>query len=180
MVQIPQDVADEMSQALSHMKRLILNTYIMKIIKQIPVFIILAIVLSCGGETEEHKTLHHASEIHLEAMKIKKEMEPDLDQLRQLSNSIQIQGRALTPEEINFTKAVSTLERRLEFWEENHVEVPGFEHEGHDHSGHNHDHNHAPEFQFPASDLLIIQKEFRDSIIAIKGKLGSLLQQAPK
>ena len=142
---------------------------------------VVLILLACGG-SEEDKLLHEAADIHMEAIKIQKEMEPELEQLRQMSNSIQIQGKELTQEEITFTKEVTSLERRLQYWEENHIEVPGFEHGEHDHSGHNHnhDHSHGTEFHLPASDILIIQKEFRDSIKAIKGRLGVLLQQAPK
>jgi hypothetical protein len=150
----------------------------MKILNQIFTVFLLLSILSCGGETAEHKILHQASEVHQEALKVKKELEPNLEQLRQLSNGIQIQGRALTSEEISFTNAVALVESRLNYWEENHVDVPGFEEDGHDHSGH--DHDHAPSFQFPASDMLIIQKEFRDSIVRIKQKVGTLLLKAPQ
>jgi len=135
---------------------------------------------ACGGGSAEDKLLHEAADIHMEALKVKDEMTPELEQLRQLSNGINVQGRALNEEEMNFTKAVANLESRLKYWEDNHVEVPGFDHGEHDHSAHNHDHSHGGEFHLPASDILIIQKEFRDSILAIKGKLGVLLSQAPK
>jgi hypothetical protein len=150
----------------------------MKTLNQIFLTFLFLSIFACGGESTEHKILHQASDIHLEALKIKKELEPNLEQLRQLNNSIQIQGRALTPEEIKFAKEVNALESRLSHWEENHVDVPGFEEEGHDHSGH--DHDHAPAFQFPAGDMLIIQKEFKDSIVRIKEKVGTLLLNAPK
>lgn len=139
--------------------------------------------ISCGTNSEEHKILHEAFDVHLEALEIKKEMEPDLQQLRHFNNSIQVQGKALSNEEMNFTKSISSLESRLRNWEENHVEVPGFEHEGHDHSGHDHsghDHSHTPKLQIPASDILIIQKEFKDSILAIKGTVGTLLSKVPE
>ena len=139
--------------------------------------------IACSGESEEHKILHEAADLHVEALKIKKELTGDLEQLRQLKNGIQVQGRALTEEEVKFTKAVNLLENRLAYWEENHVEVPGFEHGEHDHSGHDHsghDHNHGPKFQLPPDDMLIIQKEFKDSIVVIKRSLESLLQNVPK
>ncbi len=144
-------------------------------------YFLLITFFSCGsGDTKEHKILHNAFDIHMEALKVKKELEPSLEELRQLNNSIQVQGRELSAREINFSKAISVIENRLNYWEENHVEVPGFEHEGHDHSGHNHSHDHKPQFQLPASDILIIQKEFRDSILSIKSKVGALLLNAPK
>lgn len=145
---------------------------------------ILLLFVACGGGSEEDRLLHEAADIHVEALKIKKEMEPNLEELRQISNSIQIQGKALSLEEKKFTDAVNGLERRLQYWEENHIEVPGFEHGEHDHSGHDHHHDHSHDhgnsFQLPASDMLIIQKEFKDSIEAIKSSLELMLTNAPK
>ena len=139
-------------------------------------FTALSFLLSCG-ESAEHKLLHEAHDIHMEAFKIKQAVEPQLEQLVQRSNSIQIQGRALTEEEIKFTESVNTLVQQLEFWKENHLEVPGFEHEEHDHSAHDHDHEHGSSFNLPASDMLLLQKEFRDSIVAIQQRVNSLLEQ---
>lgn len=152
----------------------------MKKINQLLIVLSLAFLVSCGGGSEEDKILHQAADVHMEAIKIKKEMEPALKQLRQLNNNVQVQGRALTAEELAFTKAVSALESRLKYWEDNHLEVPGFDHGEHDHSGHDHNHDHGAKLHLPASDILIIQKEFRDSINAIKGKLGVVLSNAPR
>lgn len=137
----------------------------------------LSLLLSCE-ENAEDKILHEAHDIHLEAFKIKQAVAPQIEQLLQRSNSIQVQGRTLTEEEINFTTQVDNLAKQFEYWEENHLEVPGFEHEGHDHSGHDHshDHNHASGFNFPASDMLILQKEFKDSIVVIQQRAELLLK----
>ena len=141
----------------------------------------LLFLMACGGESKEHKILHQAADIHMEAVKIKKDLEPKLEELRQRSNSIQIQGRALTPEEIAFTDAVSTLEGRVQFWDENHVEVPGFDHDDHGHAEHNHDHSHdhGPALNLPAEDILLIQQELQDSIKAIFATAELLLQKNP-
>ncbi len=132
---------------------------------------------SCG-ENAEDKILHEAHNIHLEAFKIKQAVSPQIEQLLQRSSGLQIQGRALTEDEIKFTTQVNNLAKKFEYWKENHLEVPGFEHEGHDHSDHDHahDHNHASGFNFPASDMLILQKEFRDSILVIQRQAQLLLK----
>ncbi len=154
----------------------------MKILRQTLFALLSVLMLSCGGDSAEDKILHKAADVHMEALKIKSEMESGLEQMRQAHNSIQVQGRALTSEEMVFTKEVSSLEARLKYWNDNHIEVPGFEHGEHDHSGHdhNHDHSHGNNFQLPASDMLIIQKEFKDSIKAIQGRLDVVLSKMPK
>lgn len=136
------------------------------------------LLCACGGSAE-HKTLHEAADIHMEAFKIKKELDPKIEQLVQISNGILVQGRELTPKEIKFTKDVELLSVQFQYWDKNHLEVPGFEHEGHDHSGHDHEHNHdhSTPFNLPADDILIIQKEFRDSIIRMQQKTDYLLQR---
>ncbi len=156
--------------------------------KQAAILFLFSLILfiACSGTSAEHKILHEAADVHNEALKIRKEMDSNIEKLQSLRGSIQVQAEALSDEELKFVKSVEVLEKRLEYWNENHVEVPGFEHDGHDHSGHDHnhdhshDHSHAPKYQLPASDMLIIQKEFRDSILAIKGKLESLLLNAPQ
>lgn len=149
----------------------------MKIAHVITTLCLGLLLLGCGGSAED-KLLHEAADIHMEALKVKKEMAAELEQLRQINNKIQVQGKALSQEELNFAKSVSSLESSLKYWEDNHIEVPGFDHGEHDHSGH--DHSHGGEFHLPASDILIIQKEFRDSILSIKSRLGALLLHAPK
>ncbi len=155
----------------------------MKSLQQLFTSLAFLVLLSCGGTSAEDKILHQAADLHNEAMQIKKEINPTLEELRQLKNGIQVQGRELTSAEINFTKKVERLESSLQYWEENHIEVPGFEHHDHDHSGHDHSHDHShgsTGYQLPASDLLIIQQEFRDSINSIKHRLKYLLDHAPK
>ena len=149
-------------------------------ITSIFVFLSLIFLVSCGGETEEHKILHEAADIHNEAVKVKKEASDKLNELRQISNSIMVQGRELTPAEIAFSEKVASMEMRINYWDENHIEVPGFDHEGHDHSGHDHSHDHGTQMSLPAKDMLILQKELRDSIVVINRTLESLMQQVPK
>ena len=72
---------------------------------------------------------------------------------------------------------VDQLKESYGYWTENHVEVPGFDHahdHGHDHS-HNHDHHHhGPGLEVSAADMLLIQKEFKDSIISIQKRILEL------
>jgi ABC-type Zn2+ transport system substrate-binding protein/surface adhesin len=76
---------------------------------------------------------------------------------------------------------VSSIRERLERWEDDLVEVPGFEHEhehSHDHDhdhGHDHDHDHSHStLDLLPADMLAVQKEFLDSIRVIKSDLARL------
>ena len=75
-----------------------------------------------------------------------------------------IQGRALTEEEIKFTREVELLELSLDYWQENHLEVPQNEQLKKNDS----------EIIFSAKDILMIQKEFNDSIVALRARLNKV------
>lgn len=134
---------------------------------------------SCGGQHNhgDNQLLQQAADIHTEAIKIEKELRPKLQSLVQQKNTINIQGRALTEEETAFVNKVESIEASLKYWEENHVEVPGFEHghdHDHDHEGHDHSHDHGSKLEVAPQDMLLIQKEFRDSIVAIQKRVLAL------
>ena len=142
-------------------------------------------MMACSSQNQtnhgDNKVLQEAAEVHTEALKIEKEIQSKLEALQQRKNTINIQGRALTEAEIAFVNQVEALEASLRYWEENHVEVPGFEHnhdeEGHSHDhdhGHNHDHNHEAKLEVAPTDMLIIQKEFRDSMLAMQKRVLAL------
>ncbi|MEL6123098.1 MAG: hypothetical protein AAFQ02_08015 [Bacteroidota bacterium] len=58
----------------------------------------------------------------------------------------------------------STFDARLQNWGDNLIEVPGF-HYHHDGLGHHHG---RPQLELTPEDALLIQKEFRDSILSIR------------
>ena len=131
-------------------------------------FFLLVLASCSSSNTADDKFLEEAKDLHLEALSIEKDAKVVLDQLDQLSIQLNVQGRALTPEEISFVDLVASIHKRYDYWEENHIEVPGLEHShehGHDH---HHGHDHSAPVELLPEDMLIVQKEFRDSIIAIK------------
>ncbi|MEL7122080.1 MAG: hypothetical protein AAFO07_21715 [Bacteroidota bacterium] len=129
----------------------------------------LFVLASCNSNnTADEKLLDEAKNLYLDALSIEKDAQVVLDQLDQMSIQLNIQGRELTAEEINFIDLVSDLHQRYDYWEENHIEVPGIEH-SHEH-GHDHHqgHDHSSSVELLPVDMLTVQQEFRDSIIAIK------------
>ncbi|MEL6719121.1 MAG: hypothetical protein AAFO82_03210 [Bacteroidota bacterium] len=135
--------------------------------KNILLWIFPLTLIGCASQDESKLLLEKANEIHLEAIKINKVVQPKLEQLIQSKNQLEQQEEELIEAEESFMKKVAQLEKSYAFWEENHVEVPGFEHHDHDHHDHDHDHNHGATLEVSAEDMLLIQQEFKDSISVI-------------
>ena len=137
-------------------------------------------IIGCAssGSSEKDEQLKAAAELHQKAIDIDKAVRPGIEALKQQTNDLQKQGRALSEQEIAFTKAVNKLQQRYNFWDKNHVEVPGYEHEHHhDHDGHDHGHHHhdhGPSLELSPADMLIVQQEFLDSIKAIQQTVVAL------
>jgi len=140
-----------------------------------------ALFCACTNASKQDPDLRKAAELHQEAIQIETAVKPLLEQLGQQKNALNIQGRALTEQEQHFIARIEGLEKSYDYWESNHVEVPGFEHadhagheHGHDHHGHDHDHGSG--LDVTPADMLLIQREFRDSIQAIQQRAEALLQ----
>ena len=143
--------------------------------------LLLFFAYACGTHehAEDDKVLKEAAKIHLDAIAIEKTVKPKLDELIQRKNQLAVQGRELTLEEQNFIAKIDNLQASYNFWEENHVEVPGAEHDHdhhHDHGHDHHHHDHSPQLEVLPADMLIIQKEFRDSILSIQQRIKQLEQ----
>lgn len=142
--------------------------------------VITSLMIACasGGDKEKEALLKEAADIHMEALEIEKSFKPIFSGIVQRRNGLSVQGKDLTPEERRFIDMVNGVEKSYEYWEENHMEVPGFEHaHDHDHDhDHDHSHDHGGGMDLLPEDILSIQKEFRDSIKAIK-KRAELVAQ---
>ncbi|MBK7870010.1 MAG: hypothetical protein IPJ74_04605 [Saprospiraceae bacterium] len=109
--------------------------------------IILTILMACGTS---RKALE-AEELQEQILIIQKVIKPDFEQLIQIKNSINVQGRALTSKEIDFVKQVEAIESSYVFWKEKYLKNP---------------------------KTLSQQRKSRDSLIGIKQKIESTLQMA--
>ena len=94
-------------------------------------FTLAILVIKCQPAQDEKALLGEAAKIHNEAVQIEIQIQPQLEQLVQQKNSIQIQGRALSEEEMTFVQLVDGLQASMDWFNKNHVEVPGYEHEHH-------------------------------------------------
>ena len=96
-----------------------------------------------------------------------------LDELTQRKNSLNIQGRALSQEELSFIEQVEALEYRFREWAESHIDAPEFECPavGAGRYG------YEPEVRRGVSprEMLRIQQAFRDRITVIQKDVSALL-----
>ena len=131
--------------------------------KYLTSILIAILFFSCSSNNE--KVLKEAVEIHEQSLAIEKEISTRFEELEQVKNSINIQGRALTEEEIKFTREVDLLGLSLNYWKENHLEVPSSDQQKNQKDS---------SIKFSPQDILLIQKEFNDSIVAIRARVERL------
>jgi len=115
----------------------------------------LTFMAACQTKSGQDPILAEAYQLHLEALDLKKQIQPRLDSL------IAVDSMQYAP-----------LGKAFQEWEASLVEVPGFEH-AHDHShGHDHHHHDAPPEVTP-EQMKAIQSE------SIKN-LKNLIAQIPQ
>lgn len=131
--------------------------------KYFNLFLITILIFGCSSGNE--KILKEATEIYKQSLEIEQEVLPKFEELEQAKNSINIQGRALTEEEIKFTRDVDLLGLSLNYWKENHLEVPKTD---------SLQNQNRSTVKFSAQDILLIQKEFNDSIVAIRARVNAM------
>ncbi|MCO6480480.1 MAG: hypothetical protein J5I94_27810, partial [Phaeodactylibacter sp.] len=132
------------------------------------------LLAACGNRLPRQQLLEQAAELHQEAVRTGEEVKVGLEILTQRKNSLNIQGRALMPEELDFIRQVEALEYRFREWAESHVDDPEFKCPS---SGAGLE-GHAPEVRRGISprEMLKLQKTFRDSILEIQKKVEVLLE----
>ncbi|MBV6647268.1 MAG: hypothetical protein KI790_17550 [Cyclobacteriaceae bacterium] len=92
-------------------------------------------LIACNGKKKANADLQEAFKLHEEAILIRQETEGQLETLITNSDSLFI---------ITYGGRLDSITWSLQAWDEQLVEVPGFEEE-HDHSGHDHHHGELPE-----------------------------------
>lgn len=105
---------------------------------------------SCKHHHEVSEDLKRAYSIHLEALEIS-------DTVDSLIGIHQSTGH----------EHLSFWQQRKALWKENMVEMEGMDHD-HKHCDHNHSH---PKYSISDAEMVLVQKEWRDSIVKIKEAL---------
>ncbi len=137
-------------------------------------FLILGVVSlsSCGDNMKNNKDLQQAFQFHKEAVKVRQAAKEKMTLLQANEDSLFL---------ATYGEDLQIISRSLNAWDEQLVEVPGFEeehdhsdhdHSDHDHSGHDHHHDEAPELT--PEQHLGVQQHLLKEIKAIVERIENL------
>jgi len=117
------------------------------------VCLLLVFICGCSESSKKDPTIEKAFQIHKQSLATAKEARELLEKIPAEDDS------------------VSSIQSRMENWNENLIEVPGFEHE-HDHEDVDHHHHVSrPTMDLSPEEMLAVQQQLLDTILAIKNEL---------
>jgi len=131
--------------------------------KNILIILSILFITACGAKKID-PLMAEAAAVHEESMQLFHELEDLLKELEQNEN-IEVQ-------------AIANIKIALQEWEENLVEVPGYEH-AHDHDAHAHHHHHHDQqkLKISAEEMLALQMELRENIKQLLSDAKTFLQE---
>ncbi|MEK7256552.1 MAG: hypothetical protein AAB316_17485 [Bacteroidota bacterium] len=119
-------------------------------------FLILAAAMFCVAISCEPNLENQINQLHAESRQVEKGVIPQLESLVQQSNGINVQGRALTADETEFTGKVATLQQTYAEWQKGMEDA---------------------EKMKPDQDRLNLETKLKDAILAFEKMVKEL---APK
>ena len=112
-----------------------------------------------------NEDLQQAFKLHQEAINIRNQTADQLTKLTANGDSLFVKA---------YKKDLDSISRSLKAWDEQLVEVPGFE-EAHDHSGH--DHHHDEQTELTPEQHLEVQQYLLQEIRAIEKRINQIKEQ---
>lgn len=106
---------------------------------------LLAVIIICTAITCQDKVGLQIQEVFTQNMELEKETAPMIDNLVQIRNNINIQGRALTEEEISLVDEITSIEQQWLDWVK----------------------------AFHAKDLVQVEKKDRESFLQLQYELNA-------
>ena len=132
---------------------------------------LIVLLVACGDKKKTNKDLQEAFKLHQEAVNIRNQTVDQLAILTANEDSLFIKA---------YKNDLDSISRSLKAWDEQLVEVPGFEEE-HDHSGHDHDHDHdhdhGEQGELTPEQHLQVQQHLLQQIRAIEKSINQIKQQ---
>ena len=132
---------------------------------------LIVLLVACGDKKKANKDLQEAFKLHQEAVNIRNQTVDQLAILTANEDSLFIKA---------YKNDLDSISRSLKAWDEQLVEVPGFEEE-HDHSGHDHDHDHdhdhGQQGELTPEQHLQVQQHLLQQIRAIEKSINQIKQQ---
>ena len=152
----------------------------MRSLKSISFLLLMIILASCSTGQQQAEVqdplLIEAFKYHNEAMEVEKSLQSIIGELKAKKATIQSAGKELGEEDMKFIDTTNRIEKSYGRWQENRVEVPGFEHE-HDHSAEGHHHNHGNDVQLTPQQMMEVQKESMKNIGDMLKKAEGILKK---
>ena len=124
--------------------------------------------------SNDNPLLIDANRIHLEAEAIQEQVEPEIEKIDSLKNSL-LARKTIAADSL--VKELTRIKADFEKWEANFFAVPGFEHDHTDKHEHHH-HDHLPSPELPADKMLEVQREIKVNIERIQTDLSRALAEA--
>lgn len=145
-----------------------MNTY--KLL--LPIIGIITLLSACGDKKQTNPDLQQAFEIHGEALKIYNSARDQIAVLKANTDSIFV---------ATYANDLNAISNSLEEWDEQLVEVPGFDHDHdhaeHDHADHDHsdhDHDHDEHQELTPEQHLAVQQQLLEEIKTIAEKINTI------
>lgn len=128
---------------------------------------LVSLVTACSDKKEKDEDLVEAFRIHQEAIKIRQSTQEQIEKLTTLTDSAFIATHG---------NSLDSISESLSQWDEQLVEVPGFEeeHHHHDHAGHDHDHDHSEGPDLTPQQHLEVQQYLLEDIKIIAEKVDQI------
>ena len=130
-------------------------------------FGLIVLSVACGNQKKTNEDLQQAFKLHQEAMNVRDQTVDQLAKLTANEDSLFVK---------TYKKDLDSISRALEAWDEQLVEVPGFE-DDHDHSGHDHDHDHDEQPDMTPEQHLEVQQYMLQQIRAIEKSINQIKEQ---
>ncbi|WP_435625698.1 hypothetical protein [Flagellimonas sp.] len=135
---------------------------------------LMALLTSCG-EKQIDENLQKAFELHNEAVKVRQATKNQIERLKSNTDSLFV---------ATYGNEINSLSSALEEWDEQLIEVPGFEdehnHSHHDHSSHDHNHDHEHHEhggqELTSKQHLEVQQHLLEEIKELAEKLEGIKQ----
>ena len=128
---------------------------------------LIILVVACSDKKKPNEDLQQAFKLHQEAMNIRSQTDDQLTKLTANVDSLFVMA---------YKKELDSISHLLKAWDDQLVEVPGFEeahdHSGHDHSGHDHHHDEQP--KLTPQQHLEVQQHLLQEIRAIEKRINQI------
>lgn len=123
------------------------------------------IMLACSHDKKPDENLQEAFKIHEDAVGLRNQLGNELEKLNAIDDSLFVLANKGN---------LDSIANALKSWDEQLVEVPGFEEEhDHDHEGHDH-HHHDEQPDLTSEQHLEVQKHLFEEIQAIEKSVNQI------